>query len=1070
MLFLFRPRSAVVVQIFVFVGRLSKQYDDDNTKGIKMGRSSNHNNAHSKKSNSAAQEAKGMSAKGADAKKDTEEEGVTDAVAGGSSDSESGKDPSTLYVIVWSVVTLMCLQVLYQACMEAYDIRLYAIREYGRVIHEFDPYFNYRATEYLYANGWKAFSQWFDYMSWYPLGRPVGTTIYPGMQVTSVWIKNHVMPSWSINDICCFVPAWFGVTATLAVAFLTYVCTSANNYKCSLNTIPVVGHIYQVVFPPVIRFVLHWSRKLLGTTFGLGVYYRRATLGSGTSSPPASTTILTSWTPSLCATAAACIMSIVPAHLLRSVGGGYDNESIAMTAMVLTFACWCKALEDHVSQYVTILWGTITGLAYFYMVAAWGGFTFVLNLVGVHASYLVFTGNYSTKLHRAYTSFFAVGTILAIQVPVVGWTPLKSLEQLGPFLAFGGMQLIEVCEVMKRQYEKKHGRSMSFVQAWKLRIQVFAVAAVLALAVVFLLLPTGYFGPLSSRVRGLFVKHTKTGNPLVDSVAEHQAANPSAYFQYLNQVVYLAPVGLAMTLLAFTNDASSFLVVYSVAAYYFSHRMVRLILLTAPIASALGGIAIGRMIAWGLSGIVPVEQTVDPTASEPSSSAKSSKNKRKKGRKGSCSKTDEDNLGWASYSESWWSRVVRAAVVAFALKEAFPLAKDFRAMAHELAGHLSHPTIIQKAQTRDGQTIKVDDYRDAYFWLRDHTPEDARIMAWWDYGYQITGISNRTTIADGNTWNHEHIAFLGRTLTAPEKEAHRIARHLADFVLVWAGGGGDDLAKSPHLRRIANSVYRGLCSEPTCQEFGFYSDRTPTPQMEQSLLYKLCLGGLRGDVQVDKNRFREVYRSKYGKVRIYKIMSVSAESKEWVANPDNRVCDAPGSWFCRGQYPPALEKILKEKKDFKQLEDFNAKSEDDSDYQREYFDNLLNRKTSEATPRKQKAAAAPTSDLKTQDLNNFKNEIDEEDIDIINENWENTPLTTMMWELIAENNFDEFYQIIQENPSLVHVRSEDGRGPMWWAHEHGRGKMVQIMKKLKVREDRTDEKGMTPLDVSKLKK
>ena len=78
----------------------------------------------------------------------------------------------------------------------------------------------------------------------------------------------------------------------------------------------------------------------------------------------------------------------------------------------------------------------------------------------------------------------------------------------------------------------------------------------------------------------------------------------------------------------------------------------------------------------------------------------------------------------------------------------------------------------------------VDDYREAYWWLRDNTPEDARVMAWWDYGYQIAGIANRTTIADGNTWNHEHIATLGRCLTSPEKSAHKIVRHLADYVLI----------------------------------------------------------------------------------------------------------------------------------------------------------------------------------------------------------------------------------------------------------------------------------------------
>ena len=37
----------------------------------------------------------------------------------------------------------------------------------------------------------------------------------------------------------------------------------------------------------------------------------------------------------------------------------------------------------------------------------------------------------------------------------------------------------------------------------------------------------------------------------------------------------------------------------------------------------------------------------------------------------------------------------------------------------------------------------------------------------------------------------------------------------ADFV------GGDDLAKSPHLARIANSIYKGTCSDPHCSQFGF---------------------------------------------------------------------------------------------------------------------------------------------------------------------------------------------------------------------------------------------------------
>jgi Oligosaccharyl transferase STT3 subunit len=46
------------------------------------------------------------------------------------------------------------------------DIRLDAVRNYGKVIHEFDPWFNYRATEYLVNNGYERFNNWYDEESW----------------------------------------------------------------------------------------------------------------------------------------------------------------------------------------------------------------------------------------------------------------------------------------------------------------------------------------------------------------------------------------------------------------------------------------------------------------------------------------------------------------------------------------------------------------------------------------------------------------------------------------------------------------------------------------------------------------------------------------------------------------------------------------------------------------------------------------------------------------------------------------------------------------------------------------
>ncbi|CAE8655356.1 unnamed protein product, partial [Polarella glacialis] len=69
-----------------------------------------------------------------------------------------------------------------------------------------------------------------------------------------------------------------------------------------------------------------------------------------------------------------------------------------------------------------------------------------------------------------------------------------------------------------------------------------------------------------------------------------------------------------------------------------------------------------------------------------------------------------------------------------------------------------------------------------------------------------------------------------------------------------------------------------------------------------------------------------VHTTKHGLMRVFQVMNVSQESKDWVANPANRECDAPGSWYCVGKYPPALEKLIAKRKNFAQLEDFNKVS------------------------------------------------------------------------------------------------------------------------------------------------
>ena len=64
-------------------------------------------------------------------------------------------------------------------CLMAFCLRLFSVIKYESVIHEFDPYFNYRVTSFLTKKGFSDTWNWFDDRTWYPLGRVIGGTMYP---------------------------------------------------------------------------------------------------------------------------------------------------------------------------------------------------------------------------------------------------------------------------------------------------------------------------------------------------------------------------------------------------------------------------------------------------------------------------------------------------------------------------------------------------------------------------------------------------------------------------------------------------------------------------------------------------------------------------------------------------------------------------------------------------------------------------------------------------------------------------------------------------------------------------
>jgi dolichyl-diphosphooligosaccharide--protein glycosyltransferase len=71
-------------------------------------------------------------------------------------------------------------------------------------------------------------------------------------------------------------------------------------------------------------------------------------------------------------------------------------------------------------------------------------------------------------------------------------------------------------------------------------------------------------------------------------------------------------------------------------------------------------------------------------------------------------------------------------------------------------------------------------------WISKNTSKNSVIAAWWDYGYWITTLANRTTLADNAANNYSRIATISKMFLEKLQEGIKIANKLrADYILIY---------------------------------------------------------------------------------------------------------------------------------------------------------------------------------------------------------------------------------------------------------------------------------------------
>ena len=465
----------------------------------------------------------------------------------------------------------------------------------------------------------------------------------------------------------------------------------------------------------------------------------------------------------------ALLIAFTPALIQRGNLGWFKSEPLGLFLALLALYLLISATKHrpNIAVVKAIAGGLLLGLAN----ASWGGIQYFSIPISLFFFAVTFLRN-DIKVPLIVAIVFTATTLFA-----AGLSPRPGLSFVFglPGIALIGGTIFLIASSVVRKFSS----SNTFLRNnWILIGAFFAIAIGIVIS--------GSFHGSSFRYLNAVNPFLSSQNPLVESVAEHFTPTLVEYFTDYSILLMFAGFG---ALMAFKrrNDMSIFALIIGITGVYVSATFARLLVFSS----------IGIILLAGI-GLYEITRTImNYKATEPS-------HKRKR-------KTEVEKTSQMDRTIKIVYTVIVVVLVSIPVIDngiLYPQNSNWLSSA-------DIPPSIANGGT--GFRIKTNDWINALDWIAANTSSNSVVASWWDYGYWITTLANRTSLADNATINQTRIATIAKMFMDQTENGLKIAKDLkSDYIVVYIvgqrfsginsselyvlGNGGDESKKQWFIR------------------------------------------------------------------------------------------------------------------------------------------------------------------------------------------------------------------------------------------------------------------------------